>query len=235
MKNPQMDLEAPLRPEDLLGPLNEVERKYAPKQLFLAGDRGLFELGPRVSLVGSRQASDRGLQDTRSLAQELVRQGAVIVSGLAEGVDAAAHVATIEASGRTIAVLGTPLEKCYPRANRELQDLIMREHLALTQFPPGLPVQKGNFPMRNRTMALMSNATVIVEAAEGSGSLHQGWEALRLGRPLFISQRMVSDRKLSWPAKMLEYGAIPLDVEHVDELLYVIPASGARLRFGTSL
>jgi len=235
MKDHQPDRGETCRPEDLLGPLNEVEKKFAPKQLFTSGNRGLFELGPRVSLVGSRRASERGLQSAQTLAQKLVHEGALIVSGLADGIDAVAHHATIEAKGNTIAVLGTPLDKSYPRANQELQELIMRKFLVLTQFPVGLPVQKGNFPMRNRTMALMSNATVIVEAAEGSGSLHQGWEALRLGRPLFIASRMVDDRRLTWPAKLIEYGAIPLDVEQIEDLLYVLPSSGARLQIDFAL
>ncbi len=235
MKHHPQDGASALKPEDFLGPLNAVESKFAPRQIFFAGDCDLFQAGPRVSLVGSRRASAQGLQDARRLAQALVENGAVIVSGLAEGIDTAAHLAAMEADGKTIAVLGTPLEKCYPRVNQPLQERIMLEHLALSQFPPGMPVQKGNFPMRNRTMALMSNATVIVEAAEGSGSLHQGWEALRLGRALFFAERMARDPSLSWPAKFVEYGAIPLNMGQIEDLLYVLPSSGARLHFDAAI
>ncbi|HEY6359354.1 MAG TPA: DNA-processing protein DprA, partial [Vicinamibacterales bacterium] len=164
--------------EELLGPLNDVERKNAPRQLFFAGHLGLMEAGPRVSIIGSRKASAHGLNNARGLAAWLVRQGAVVVSGLADGVDAAAHKGAIDARGRTIAVIGTPLDKVYPAKNRQLQTRLMRAHLVLSQFPSGHAVHPKNFPIRNRTMALLSHATIIVEAADDSGALHQGWEAL---------------------------------------------------------
>ena len=83
----------------------------------------------------------------------------------------------------TIAVLGTDLDDCYPPENRPLQERLMREHLVISQFPSGTPSRRTNFPRRNRTMALLTDATVIIEAGESSGTLDQGWEALRLGRP----------------------------------------------------
>jgi len=89
-------------------------------------------------------------------------------------VDAAAHKGAIEARGKTIAVIGTPLDKVYPAKNRQLQTRLMRAHLVLSQFPSGHAVHPKNFPMRNRTMALLSHATIIVEAADDSGALHQG-------------------------------------------------------------
>lgn len=193
--------------ETLLGPLNEVEKKNAPEILFAAGDTALLANGPRVSVVGTRRASGDGLQRTRRLARLLVERGMVVVSGLAEGIDTAAHQAAIDAGGRTIAVLGTPLDTCYPPKNRRLQELIMRAHLVLSQFPSGYSGGRRCFPMRNRTMALISEATVIVEAGEGSGTIHQGWEALRLGRPLFLLESVTNDPDLSWPAEMLGYGA----------------------------
>lgn len=210
-------------PEDLLGPLNEVEKKNAPRRLFIAGDRSLLLAGPRVSVVGSRNASARGLTLARALAQALVRRGAVVVSGLAEGIDTAAHEGAIAAGGRTIAVLGTPLTEYFPAKNRDLQQRIMREHLAVSQFAPGVPTRPHNFPMRNRTMALLSDATVIVEAGETSGTLHQGWEALRLGRPLFLDEALLHDPSLSWPSQMASYGAqtlrSPDDLEWMFDLL----------------
>lgn len=147
----------------------------------------------------------------------------MIVSGLAEGIDTAAHTAAIDAGGRTIAVLGTPLDVFYPAGNRNLQSLIMRDHLCISQFPPGTPAQRGNFPMRNRTMALLSDATVIVEAGEKSGSLHQGWEALRLGRPLFLIRSVFSDPSLSWPCEMERYGAMPLSLDELEVVFEFLP------------
>jgi DNA processing protein len=199
-----------LTPEQLLGPLNEVERKFAPTRLFAAGPMEIPLPRPRAAIVGSRKASTKGLDAAADIARTLVKKGVVVVSGLAEGVDTAAHRATIEARGRTIAVLGTPLNRTYPQKNLQLQQEIMSNHLAISQFPIGHPTQPKDFVLRNRTMALISNASIIVEAGETSGSLHQGWEVLRLGRPLFIRAAIVSDRSLSWPKKMISYGALEL-------------------------
>ena len=199
-----------LTPEQLLGPLNEVERKFAPTRLFAAGPMEIPLPRPRAAIVGSRKASTKGLDAAADIARTLVKKGVVVVSGLAEGVDTAAHRATIEASGRTIAVLGTPLNRTYPQKNLQLQQEIVSNHLAISQFPIGHPTQPKDFVLRNRTMALISNASIIVEAGETSGSLHQGWEVLRLGRPLFIRAAIVSDRSLSWPKKMISYGALEL-------------------------
>ena len=150
--------------------------------------------------------------------------GTTIVSGLAEGIDTAAHSAAIEAGGRTIAVLGTSVEKPYPASNRALFDLIATQHLVVSQFPDGAPVQPRNFPMRNRTMALISHATVIVEAAEKSGTLHQAWEALRLGRPLFILESIARNAELLWPTEVQRYGAQVLSDATFDDLVEQLPA-----------
>src|SRR5581483_2885572 len=184
-------------PADVLGPLNEVEAKFAPEHLYLSGDRELLRYGPRVSIVGSRRASDEGLKRAGQLARSLVQHHITVVSGLAAGIDRAAHLGALEAEGRTIAVLGTPLDEYYPRENRDLQDEIAAEHLLVSQFPSGYPSMPKNFPMRNRTMALLTDATVIVEAGEKSGTLHQGWEALRLGRLVFLLESVAQNPDLT--------------------------------------
>jgi len=209
--------------EELLGPLNDVEQKNAPPRLFVEGDVSLLEAGARVAIVGSRKASPEGLGRARKLAKLLVEHGVVVVSGLAEGIDTAAHTAALDAAGRTIAVIGTPLDKAYPKENRGLQDRIKSEHLVVSQFPIGYPTQPKNFPLRNRTMALISDATVIIEASDSSGSLHQGWEALRLGRGLFITKSVADDTKLKWPAEMMHYGARVLSDQTVEELFDFLP------------
>lgn len=209
-------------PEDLLGPLSDIERKNAPAELFAAGDVALLRNGPRVSVVGSRKVSAEGLKRTRALSKALVARGIVVVSGLAEGVDTAAHETALGEGGRTIAVIGTPLDKVYPVKNRALQDRLMRDHLVLSQFPSGHPVQPKNFPIRNRTMALITDATVIVEAGEKSGTIHQGWEALRLGRLLFIMESVASS-KVTWVAEMMRYGAQVLSRENLELVLEEMP------------
>lgn len=217
-----------LTPVEILGPLNDVEAKNAPKALYAAGDLGLLHRGPRVAVVGSRDASDEGLRRTRALAAALVKRDIVVVSGLAIGIDTAAHRAAIEAGGRTIAVLGTPLNESYPRENEALQAEIIREHLAIAQYPEGYPITPKNFPLRNRTMALLTDATVIVEAGEKSGTLHQGWEALRLGRLLFLMESVAQDESLSWPAEMINYGAQVLSRGNLENAISEIPAMTLR-------
>ena len=215
-------------PADLLGVLNDVEEKHAPKQLWVAGDFGVLEHGPRVSVVGSRKASAEGMRRATALAKALVDHGMVVVSGLAEGIDTAAHQGTLAAGGRTVAVIGTPLDQFYPKENRELQERLMREQLVVSQFPIGSPVTPKNFPIRNRTMALLTDATVIVEAGEKSGTVHQGWESLRLGRQLFLLESVASDSALSWPKEMIHYGAQVLSRKNLEEVLSDIPAVTAR-------
>ena len=111
----------------------------------------------------------------------------------------------------------------YPKQNAELQDRIVREHLLMSQFPVGYPVKPQNFPMRNRTMALVSDVTIIMEATDESGSLHQGWEALRLGRGLFIAKSIVENNGVTWPEKFLHYGARVLSDGSLEELFDFLP------------
>jgi DNA processing protein len=209
--------------EDLLGPLNDIEKKYAPKEIFISGALSIPLPSPRAAIIGSRKASPEGLEAARSIAKTLVKKGTIIVSGLAEGIDTSAHETAIEEGGRTIAVLGTPLEKVYPKKNESLQEIIMTQHLAISQFPNGYPIQRKNFVIRNRLMALISDASIIIEAGNTSGSLHQGWEALRLGRPLFIWHSILKNSSITWPNKMLQYGAMIL--EHPEEVMEVLPTS----------
>jgi len=216
-------------PQDLLGPLNDVERRFAPARIWYQGRRELLSSDPRIAVVGSRDLSPDGARRVGDITRFLVENGVVVVSGLAAGADTNAHRTAIERRGRTIAVLGTPLQTCYPAANRELQQKIGAEHLLLSQFAPGTPIQRGNFVIRNRLMALVADASIIVEAGDSSGTLSQGWEALRLGRQLFILEPVVDAPNLKWPAKMIEYGAVPLALEDLGDLLEAVPPPGPRL------
>jgi DNA processing protein len=211
-------------PGELLGTLNDIERKNAPQALYIRGDRSLLLSGPRVSIVGSRSATPDGLRRAGKLARALVSHGVVVVSGLATGIDTAAHEAALDSEGKTIAVLGSPLDEPYPASNRALFERIATGHLVVSQFSSGTPIQPKNFPMRNRTMALLSHATVIVEAAEKSGTLHQAWEALRLGRPLFILESLAANFELKWPAEVRSYGAQVLSDATFEDLIEQLPA-----------
>jgi len=209
--------------ESLLWPFNEQEKKYAPRELWLAGDADLLRSGPCVAIVGSREASAQGLDRARKLAALLVKRGVIVVSGLAAGIDTAAHETAIERGGRTIAVLGTPLDECFPAQNAALQQRIMRDHLAVSQFAPGTAVGRHTFPMRNRTMALVADATVIIEATDKSGTINQGWEALRLGRSLWIAASMFNRPGVTFPEKLGFYGAEALTDETLARLLSLLP------------
>lgn len=209
--------------EDLIGSLNEMERKHAPERLWIDGDASIFELGTLVSVVGSRSASPEGIRRTRRLARELVGRGIVVVSGLARGIDTVAHETAMDCGGRTVAVLATPLDRAAPPGNSALQQRIISEHVAVTQFPQGKPIQKMNFTIRNRTMALLSSATIIVEAGPNSGTRHQGWEALRLGRPLFFLESAVTSADIQWIEELMKYGAEILNDASFSDALEGIP------------
>jgi len=190
----QLDI---FRKDDDAGQADDMKLHYA-------GDIKLVQR-PCVSIVGTREASPEGSARANRLARELVTHQVVIVSGLARGIDAAAQKSAIENGGRTIGVIGTPLSKSYPAENAALQEMIWREHLLVSPFPEGRPVYRANFPQRNRVMAAISDATVIVEASDSSGTLHQAAECTRLGRWLFIMKAVTDDASLSWPRKFLDY------------------------------
>lgn len=171
-------------------------------RLYAAGDVSLLEL-PAVAVVGSRAASPEGLRRAEQLARDLVRAGVVVMSGLALGVDTAAHRAALAHGGRTLAVLGTSLEKAYPPENAELQQRIYEQHLLLSPFQPGTKTYPNHFPARNRVMAHLARATVIIEAGDTSGTLHQATASVEHQRPLFIAASVVANPNLTWPARFV--------------------------------
>lgn len=208
-----------------------IEKKFAPQDLFVEGNESLLYSHLKICIVGSRSPTPAGIADAQCLAKTLVENDVTVVSGLADGIDTVAHTTAIENHGNTIAVLGTPLNIAYPRKNAQLLDTIRKDHLAVSQFPFGYPTKKENFPMRNRTMALLSDATIIVEASENSGTRHQGWEALRLGRIVFIMKTVLGNKDLSWPSEMVKYGAQELTCELLPIFLEGIPNVTARLDY----
>jgi DNA processing protein len=156
-----------------------------PPLVFVAG-----ELGPgdsrSIAVVGARIASERGVAAASGIADHLVDFGYVVVSGLAAGIDTAAHRAAMARGGRTVAVIGTGLRRSYPPENAELQRQLAREHAVVSQFWPDAPPSKRSFPMRNAVMSGFSLATVVVEASHTSGSRIQARLALEQGRPVFL-------------------------------------------------
>jgi DNA processing protein len=162
-----------------------------PPLIFVAGR---LEPGDArsVAVVGARAASDRGRQATRRIAEHLVGAGYTVVSGLAEGIDTAAHTAALERDGRTVAVIGTGLERCYPPQNESLQRTIATRGAVVSQFWPDAPPSRRSFPMRNAVMSGLTLASVIVEAAHTSGSRMQARLALAQGRPVLLVHSLLS-------------------------------------------
>jgi len=205
---------------ELLGrELNYVERKYAPNELYVEGVMKLPLKDPRVSVIGTRNPSLEGLNVAKMIVERLVKEGVIVVSGLARGIDTIAHATAIKLDGKTIAVLGTPLNRFYPPENKDLQLKIMKEHLAVSQFPPNHATIPSDFLKRDRTITLISNATIIVEAKQSGGTVFTGWEAIRLRRPLYIWKDTYDNPNLLWMQKMKKNGAKRLNEETIDELL----------------
>lgn len=209
--------------ENYIDSLTDIEKKHSPKNLFFAGDESLLFQKRRVSVVGSRNATQEGLIRAKIVSKALVKHDIIVVSGLALGIHTMAHKTAIALGGRTIAVLGTSLNIAYPKQNSDLLDIIKEKHLAVSQFPEGYPGKPKNFPIRNRTMALISDATIIIEAGEKSGTRHQGWEALRLGREVYLLENVANDPSLTWAKEMMDYGAQSLSRENMDMVLNDIP------------
>lgn len=193
-------------PERLREALNPVELLYF---------RGAWELSEArsVAIVGSRKATENGKKRAARIARLMAENNIVVVSGLAEGIDTAAHAAALEAGGKTIGVIGTPLHHAYPKANAELQARMASDFLLISQVPvlrydaQDYRQNRLFFPERNATMSALTEATIIVEAGETSGTLTQARAALHQGRKLLILDSCF-DSGLSWPQQYLERGAI---------------------------
>lgn len=188
------------------------DARYPVELLYYQGAWELTE-ARAVAVVGSRKASPEGVKRAQQIARALVQRDFTVVSGLAEGIDTAAHTEALAEKGRTIAVLGTPLSSVYPAANRALQERIANEQLVISQVPvlrygrQAPPQNRLFFPERNVTMSALTEATVIVEAGETSGSLTQARAALHQGRKLFILDSCFQ-KGLTWPARFETEGAI---------------------------
>ncbi len=162
-------------------PARLLELSDAPPVLYAQGTL-VSAHPPAVAIVGTRAASAYGLRVARAIATACARAGVTIVSGLARGIDGAAHEAALAAGGRTVAVLGTGLDVYYPRSHRTLQERIARDGLLLTEQKPGDSGHGGTFPRRNRIIAALADLTVVVEAGKGSGALITANHALELNR-----------------------------------------------------
>jgi DNA processing protein len=182
--------------------------------LYFRGSWELAQSPRRISVVGTRQVSPEGAARTRKLVQQLVDSDFTVVSGLARGVDTIAHSTAMECGGRTFAVIGTPISEVYPAENAALQETLAHDYLVVSQVPV-LRYKRQDyrsnrlfFLERNKTMSALTQATVIVEAGETSGTLIQARAALDQDRKLFILENNFHKPGLSWPSKLERLGAV---------------------------
>ncbi|WP_062350122.1 DNA-processing protein DprA [Herbidospora yilanensis] len=181
-----------------------------------------------IAVVGTRQASDQGLRIASAVARDLALNGVTVVSGLAKGIDTAAHRAALEAGGRTVAVIGTGINKSYPAENRRLQEQISRDGLVLSQFWPDAPPSQRNFPMRNAVMSGYAAATVVVEAPWKSGARIQARLALEHGRPVVMPDQLLEH---DWAREYAKKPGVHV-VSSLGELLTVVERLIAELNAG---
>ena len=182
-----------------------------PPGLFLRGNAETALLSrPTVAIVGARACSAYGRQVARSVARELAAAGLVVVSGLARGIDSEAHRGALEAGGSTVAVLGCGIDRDYPAANRELARQIAATGLIASEYAPGVEPAPWRFPARNRIVAGLCAAAVVVEARERSGALITADFALEEGREVFAVPGEITSTLSAGSNALLRLGATPL-------------------------
>ncbi|MGO9020679.1 MAG: DNA-processing protein DprA [Syntrophobacteraceae bacterium] len=217
-------------------PANLVKIPDPPAVLFALG-----ELLPRdlvsIAVVGSRYASPAGIIFAERLSSDMAFSGLTVVSGLAHGIDSAAHRGALKAGGRTLAVLGCGIDVNYPSANADLRQEIARAGALLTEFLPGAPPSSGNFPSRNRIISGLSLGVVVVEAAERSGSLITARFALEQGREVFAVPGVAQSMRSKGTHRLIKEGAKL--IEGVEDILEEIrplirPVQSGRSRAVTS-
>jgi len=184
-----------------------------PPVLFMRGSADERD-ATSVAVVGTRQPTPRGIDQARELATGLAASGIPVISGLAAGIDTAAHTAALGAGGRTVAVIGTGIDRAYPAQNAGLQEDIAAKGLVISQFLPGSPPTKASFPMRNAVMSGYALATVVVEAANRSGARIQARLALQHGRHVFLMRSLLEH---DWAREYAERPGVTV-VETADDV-----------------
>ena len=177
-----------------------------PYLLFAAGDLELMGT-PGVAVVGTRSPTDYGLRAAGSLSGDLARAGLTIVSGMAKGIDAAAHAAALDAGGATLGVLGHGIDRVYPPGNAQLFERVRERGLLITELAPGEEPNAGNFPRRNRLIAALSLGVLVVEMGEKSGAQHTVTYALEQGKEVFAVPGPISSTRSAGTNQLLKDGA----------------------------
>jgi DNA processing protein len=195
-----------ITPDDLAYPASFRALPDAPFLLFAAGNLDLLGRAA-IGVVGTRSPSDYGLRATRSLVTDLARAGYLAVSGMAKGIDAAAHAASLDAGAGTVGVLGNGIDVVYPPENRRLYARVREEGLLITELAPGAEPMAGNFPRRNRLIAALSEGVLVVEMGEKSGAMHTVTYALEQGREVFAVPGPIGSPTSAGTNQLLKEGA----------------------------
>lgn len=217
-----------LVPGDARYPAPLQELADPPFILFACGDPSVLGL-PGVGMVGTRHPTGYGRQVAGTLARDLAAAGCMIASGMAKGIDAAAHAAALDAGGATVGVLGQGIDRAYPPENVRLFDRMRREGLLLSELPPGEDPNAGNFPRRNRLIAALSAAVVVVEMGERSGARHTVDFALELGRDVFAVPGPITSPASAGTNALLRDGArVAAGARDVLEVIHGVGRAPAR-------
>jgi DNA processing protein len=188
-------------------PAGLLDLRFPPRVLWAIGDLDTLR-PPVVAIVGTRKATPYGMRATREIAGALARAGACVISGMARGIDGAAHIAALDARGRTAAVLGTGVDIAYPVGHRPLHARIREYGLLLSEEPPGSHAGPGSFPRRNRIIAALASITIVVEAGVKSGANSTAGHALDLGRTLAAVPGPIDAPQSAGANALLRDGAI---------------------------
>lgn len=202
-----------------------------PAALFVAGDPATL-LAPQIAIVGARSASAQGLANARDFARTLGRAGLAITSGMADGIDGAAHAAALECGALTVAVVGTGPDLVYPRKHRELAARIEQHGAVVSEFPPGTEARPDHFPRRNRLIAGLALGTLVVEAGLQSGSLITARLAAEAGREVFALPGSIHNPLAKGCHRLIRDGArlVETAAEVIEALGPAALAQGAGLR-----
>ncbi|WP_027009673.1 DNA-processing protein DprA [Conchiformibius kuhniae] len=195
-----------------------------PPLLFVRGDAGLLAR-PAVAVVGSRHATPQAVRIAGEFAQALSGRGITVVSGMASGIDAAAHGGALDGIGRTVAVWGTGIDRVYPPANRALAHQIAERGAVVSEFPLGTKPVAGNFPRRNRIIAALARAVLVVEAALASGSLITARLAAEMGREVMAVPGSIDNPHSKGCHQLIKQGAKL--TETIDDIVQECPALSA--------
>lgn len=186
----------------------KLRRIYAPPvKLYLLGDETILNK-PSIAIIGCRQASDYGKKVAFRFAYELARQGIVVISGLARGIDTCSHLGSVKANGQTIAVLGSGFGHIYPKENKGLcREIIQKGGAILTEYAPESKPERMHFPARNRLISGLSNGVLVVEAKEKSGTLITVDYALDQGKDVFIIPGNITSQNSNGTNSLIQQGA----------------------------